>query len=244
MNLAVTLSAAFSLGLVTGLHCIGMCGPLALALPVVGSRRAAYVAGRVLYNLGRAVTYAVMGAVLGVVGQSFAMGGLQRWVSMAVGVLLLAGLLLMKTGVMASLMERLGVFTIFAQVQALWARHFQQRSYAGLFVLGLINGLLPCGPVYVALAAAAATGQVVTSALFMFVFGLGTFPMMLAVSLAGKLVQMPLRQKLQKLVPVSAGVVAVLLIVRGLALGIPYLSPPVQATQLEGGEPAACCHGK
>ncbi len=241
MNTILLLGAALSLGLVTSLHCVGMCGPLALALPAVGERRAAYVLSRLLYNLGRAVTYAFMGALVGLVGKSFALGGLQRWISIGFGFALLAGLALMHTGVMARMIEKLGLFHLFAKLQLLWRRHFGGHGYYGLFVLGLINGLLPCGPVYVALAASAATGHVTTASAFMFFFGLGTLPLMLAVSLAGKLIQMPMRRKLQKLVPVSAGVVAVLLIVRGLALGIPYLSPPIEATQL-GGSPHACCH--
>ncbi len=243
MDLMVLIGAGLAFGLVTGLHCVGMCGPLALALPMVGHTRTGYVLGRILYNLGRAVTYAAMGALIGLIGQSFAMGGLQRGVSIGAGVLLLLGLVLMKTGILNRLMERFGIFTLFARLQGLWRRNFSNRGLTGLFVLGLINGLLPCGPVYVALAAAAATGGSGPAALFMFAFGLGTLPMMLAVSLAGKLIQMPLRRKLQKLVPASAAVVALLLILRGLALGIPFLSPPVQATEI-GAPPGACCSGR
>ncbi|HMO52115.1 MAG TPA: sulfite exporter TauE/SafE family protein [Kiritimatiellia bacterium] len=245
-ELLLPLAGALSLGLVTGLHCVGMCGPLALALPVVGSSRTAYVSGRLLYNLGRALTYAGMGAVLGLMLQagslrsSFNVGSFQRGVSLVMGLLLLTGLLLMASGVLNRILERLGVFAVFAKLQGVWARNFKHRTFSGLLTLGLINGLLPCGPVYVALAAAVALGSPATSALFMFVFGLGTLPMMLGVSLAGKLVQLPLRRRLQKLAPVCAGVVAVLLITRGLALGIPYLSPPVEATEL-GGNPHACC---
>lgn len=240
MNLLVMGTAALSLGLVTSLHCIGMCGPLALALPVVGKNRSSYVVGRLLYNLGRAVTYAGMGAIIGVVGKSFAMGGLQRWVSVAAGVLLIAGMLFYRAGVL----EKLGLFKVFSALQGLWARNFHHRGFTGLFLLGLINGLLPCGPVYVALAAAAATGTIATSAAFMFIFGLGTLPMMLAVSLAGNLIQKPMRLRLQKLMPILAIVIAFLLILRGLGLGIPYISPPLKATELKDGKPVGgCCHG-
>jgi len=182
-----------------------------------------------------------MGLLIGLIGQAFALGGFQRWISIAVGVVLLAGIVLLQTGIMNRALDYLGVFRIFARLQSLWAREFRRRGMLGLFILGLINGLLPCGPVYVALAAAAATGNAISSTLFMFVFGLGTLPLMLAISLGGKFIQMPMRRKLQKLVPVSAGVVAVLLIVRGLALGIPYLSPPVEATLINGA-PHSCCH--
>ena len=238
----VVLGAAFSLGLVTGLHCVGMCGPLALALPVVGKTRPGYVAGRLLYNLGRAVTYAMMGLCAGFIGQSLSIGGFQRTVSVAAGTFILLGLLLAYLGVLPWLMEQLGVWFLFGKLQQLWRKGFANRGYTGLFVLGLINGLLPCGPVYVALAGAVATASIPEAGVFMLVFGLGTLPMMLAVSLAGKLIQMPLRRRLQKLLPVSAAVVALLLILRGMALGIPYISPPEQATRL-GGDPASCCHG-
>jgi len=235
------LGAALSLGLITGLHCIGMCGPLALALPPAGNRRLTYITGRILYNLGRAATYAAMGAAIGLIGQAFSIGGFQRGLSITAGIFLLAGLFLIYTGNMPQVAASTGFYRVFSVLQNAWKNGFGKNSVAGLFILGAINGLLPCGPVYAALAAAAVTGHVASAALFMFVFGLGTLPMMLAVSLAGGLVQMPLRRKLQKLVPVSVGVVAVLLIVRGLALGIPYLSPPAGATQVTTG---ACCHGK
>lgn len=234
------LGTALSLGLITGLHCIGMCGPLALALPSGGGGKLSYITGRVLYNLGRAITYSLMGALIGLIGQAFSLGGFQRGLSIAAGCLILAGLIMIHCGAMPRIMEITGVYTVFNRLQSAWRNGFRRDHVGGLFFLGLINGLLPCGPVYAALAAAAATGHMVTSALFMFVFGLGTLPMMLTVSLAGKLIQMPLRRKMQKLVPISAGVVAVLLIMRGLALGIPYLSPPVTATELSA-KAGACC---
>jgi sulfite exporter TauE/SafE len=240
MSLLVPLSSAFFLGLLTSLHCVGMCGPLALALPLTGDTRARYIAGRLIYNLGRAVTYASMGLILGLVGQAFSFGGYQRWISFSVGVVLLTGVMLTRTGLMNNLLNRIGLFGLFARFHATWTRKFKRGSLAGLFILGLINGLLPCGPVYVALGAAATTGRADLSGLFMLVFGIGTLPLMLGVSLAGKLVQVPIRRKLQRLIPVSAGVVAVLLIVRGMALGIPYLSPPIEATSLEG-QPHTCC---
>jgi sulfite exporter TauE/SafE len=112
----------------------------------------------------------------------------------------------------------------------------QQRSSRSLLVLGLLNGLLPCGLVYVACAGAVATGGLVSGVLFMAAFGMGTVPMMLALSLSGKLVPVPLRLKLLKVVPVAVGLLAVLLILRGLSLGIPYVSPDLSTA---GG--AACC---
>ncbi|MCD6049706.1 MAG: hypothetical protein K0Q55_1109, partial [Verrucomicrobia bacterium] len=87
------LWTAFILGLVGSLHCAGMCGPLALALPVAGKTRRAFVLGRVLYNLGRILTYCVIGAIFGLAGQSLALAGFQKWVSLGAGVAILLGLL-------------------------------------------------------------------------------------------------------------------------------------------------------
>ena len=109
-----------------------------------------------------------------------------------------------------------------------------------LLLFGLLNGLLPCGLVYAALAGAAATGGPLGGALFMAAFGLGTIPAMLAVSLAGRLITAPWRARFQRAVPVAMAVLAVLFIVRGLSLGIPYLSPDLSPEAVAGGR--SCCH--
>lgn len=227
------LWTAFILGLAGSAHCAGMCGPLALALPrAAGPGPSLHVAGRVAYNLGRVATYALLGLVFGLVGRSLALAGVQRWVSIALGVTMLAGLLASRTWALhlPGLMS-LGPF------RALFGRLLRSRSVVALGLLGTLNGLLPCGLVYVACAAAAATGEVLRAVGYMAVFGLGTVPMMLAIALAGTAVQGPLRQKLQRAVPVGLALVAVLLILRGLGLGIPYVSPDLTSAD---GTPLQC----
>ena len=105
----------------------------------------------------------------------------------------------------------------------------RRRSFNSLLVLGLLNGLLPCGLVYVACAGATATGDLFKGAFYMLAFGAGTVPMMLAISLSGNLVPISLRLKLLKAVPVAVFVLATLLILRGMSLGIPYVSPDLAA---------------
>lgn len=214
------LFTAFILGAVGSLHCAGMCGPLALALPITGHSRAAFVLGRVAYNLGRVVTYCVLGAGFGFVGQTIAFAGFQRWVSLAAGSAILIGLLL-STRFTASLSVSRGVAWIKHSLSTL----LHQRSFVSVFSLGLLNGLLPCGLVYAACAGAVAAGEWRSGVEYMAAFGLGTVPMMLAIGLAGKKLQLMLRFKLQSLIPGCLTVVALLLILRGLSLGIPYLSP-------------------
>ena len=99
-------------------------------------------------------------------------------------------------------------------------------SPTSLFIFGIVNGFLPCGFVYVALAGAITTGGAASGALYMFLFGLGTTPIMFATSLVGKFLSATLKQKMNKLIPVFAIILAIIFILRGLSLGIPFLSPP------------------
>ena len=230
---SMELWTAFLLGLTGSLHCAGMCGPLALALPRVAGSRWAHVVSRLAYNAGRVVTYAALGFVFGLIGKSLAMAGVQRWVSIGLGVVLLA----------AVLVSRAEVFRLPAAWTSGWlkpalGRQLRRRGVGSLAVLGLLNGLLPCGLVYVACAGAAAMGTVQGAVEYMIVFGLGTVPMMLGLALSGTAIQAGLRLRLQKAIPFCLGLVAVLLILRGLSLGIPYVSPDLSKAAGKG----ACCH--
>lgn len=218
------LWSAFVLGLVGSLHCAGMCGPLALALPPTGSGRVSFTAGRLAYNLGRITTYSLLGAVFGLIGLSFALAGFQRWASILAGVVILAGLLVSTRLRLNTPMSR-AVMWLRSKLGALLRR----RTLGAVFLLGLLNGLLPCGFVYVAGAAAVAAGGFLPGMEYMFAFGLGTVPMMLSIGLAGKLVQASLRLKFQRLIPVSLAILGTLLILRGMGLGIPYVSPALAA---------------
>lgn len=211
---------ALALGFFGSLHCAGMCGPLALALPVTGRSVAGFVVGRVVYNLGRLVTYTALGLLFGFVGQTLLVAGLQRWVSIGLGVALLLGLLASKKLALSAPIVRL-----LGRLKSTMSGWLQTRTLPALAVLGGLTGLLPCGLVYVACAGAAATDHWHHGALYMLLFGLGTFPMMLGIGLSGRLLQGSLRLKLRHLVPVSVLVLGALLILRGLSLGIPYLSP-------------------
>jgi len=225
------LWTAFLLGLVGSAHCAGMCGPLALALP--RSARATFVLGRVLYNLGRVVTYMLMGAFFGLLGHGFALAGIQRWVSLALGVVILAGLF-----VSPRFANAVPVTGFVGWLKSTLGKSFQQRALTSLFSIGLLNGLLPCGLVYIACAGATSTESLMSGVDYMLAFGIGTLPMMLAISLVGVKLQFVLRLRLQRLIPVSLAIVGMLLLLRGMALGIPYVSPKLPA------QPAAasCCH--
>ncbi len=218
------LWTAFLLGLAGSLHCAGMCGPLALALPATGTGTVGYVTGRLAYNLGRLATYSLLGVVFGLLGKSLALIGVQRWLSLGAGCVILAGLLLStRTGLGTPMVK--AVVWLKSGFGALLRR----RTLSSLGLMGLLNGLLPCGLVYAACAGAAATGSLGSGAAYMALFGFGTVPLMLGIGLSGKALPIALSFKLQQLAPLSLAVVGALLVLRGLALGIPYLSPDLAA---------------
>ncbi len=216
--------SAFGLGFLGSLHCIGMCGPIALALPRGAVSRKGLLLTRLLYNIGRVITYAFLGIIAGVIGKSIAMAGFQQVLSIAMGIAIIIAVLVpsrfLRKLVPGNLTEK-----ILRRMKSTWSRFHGRRGFSGLFVIGILNGFLPCGLVYVAMAAAATTGGVASASIYMAVFGLGTIPVMFAVSVAGRLFDVRLRQFFNRLIPVGALVLAVLLILRGMSLGIPYISP-------------------
>jgi sulfite exporter TauE/SafE len=211
---------AFILGLVGSLHCAGMCGPLALALPATGRSGASFVASRIAYNAGRVITYCVLGIIFGLVGKTLVLAGIQRWISIALGVALLAGLFATRKLVLWN-----PVIFLLDAIKRRMSGLLKRRSLTALATLGILNGFLPCGLVYVACTGAIASGGIVSGAIYMAAFGAGTIPLMLAIGVSGKLIPLGLRLKLLKAIPVSVFLLATLLILRGMALGIPYVSP-------------------
>ena len=231
---------ALVIGLAGSLHCIGMCGPIVLALPQGEQSRLNFWIGRILYNLGRAVTYSVIGYICGHIGQTIFAGGYQQSLSIALGVLILLFVFLPSKYASYAIGARLHSI-IMMVFKNLWARLMVRKSLSSLFVIGILNGFLPCGLVYIALAGAIATGNPIKGAVFMAVFGLGTMPVMLAMSLAGKLINVNFRKHLRRLIPVGGIILAVLFILRGMSLGIPYVSPKIE-TDAAGQTKVTCCH--
>jgi hypothetical protein len=223
------LWTAFVLGLAGSLHCAGMCGPLVLAMRL-GPGGGAQVMGRLAHATGRIATYCAVGVAFGLVGKTMVLAGIQRWVSLTLGLALLAGWFGSRRMAFSLPVERVVAFARHRLAGLLCG-----RSLSASFLLGMINGLLPCGLVYAAGTAAAATGGVVSGAGYMAVFGLGTLPMLLGIGLFGRLVPLGLRLRFAHAIPASVLVLATLLILRGLSLGIPYVSPVLSAGS------GACC---
>ncbi|MGC4100393.1 sulfite exporter TauE/SafE family protein [Ferruginibacter sp.] len=217
------LTAAMAMGLLGSFHCIGMCGPLALSLPLRSDSYSAKFFGAFLYNSGRVVTYTVLGLLLGTIGKTAGLLGVQQWLSVVLGVVIIVFIVLPKK---TSFFKKNNyVQQFFANIRHQLGQLFLKQHYSSLFATGLLNGLLPCGLVYMAAAVAVATGGLLQSALFMAFFGLGTLPLMWALAFFGNFISIGIRQKIRKAYPLLMLLMACLLIIRGMGLGITYISP-------------------
>lgn len=237
------LWAGFVFGILSSFHCVGMCGAIALALPGAAESGWRWLAGRLTYHGGRIGTYAVLGAGAGVVGRGLHVLGWQQGLSIASGVLILLLVVVPEAG-RARAARAVGLARPLAAVQRGLGYWFQQRGSGALLLTGALNGLLPCGMVYLALAGALSAPGVGGAAAYMALFGLGTLPLLLGWSLMGRLIAPALRFRLRRVVPWAAGALALVFIVRGLGLGIPYLSPAAGLPAAPGRPyQAVICHG-
>ena len=231
--------AGFIMAVVGSLHCVGMCGPIAMLLPTTGASGGMLLVNRLTYNLGRVASYALLGVAAGIIGRAVALAGYQQTLSIVLGLAVIISVL-----GPAALRRWFATHRVTLRLEAALKKAlsalFRRRSLSSTLLLGVANGLLPCGLVYVALAAGATLGSVAESVVFMTGFGLGTLPVMMGISLAAPALPSAVRGKLHRIIPVVTVVVGVLLVLRGLNLGIPYVSPAVQSADVTSGE--GHCH--
>lgn len=230
--------AAITLGFLGSFHCIGMCGPIALALPIKRSTFLSKPKGVFLYNYGRLVTYASLGFAFGWIGKGFSFFGWQQIISIIMGINILLFTLVFKIS-RVKLNSAIADFVSGLKKKMTGLLH--KKNSLSLFILGLLNGLLPCGLVYMAIAGAIASGNPYKGALFMAVFGWGTFPAMAAISWFNYLIGTKFRDSIRMVFPYLTSLMAILLIIRGLNLGIPFLSPSIEKNETKK-EQIINCH--
>ncbi len=214
------LWTAFTIGLLGSLHCIGMCGPIALSLPYGGAGRLAAAGNGLLYNLGRTFTYVLIGSLFGLLGKGIFLAGYQSALSISMGVLML--ILAFFSTDLESRIARLSFLQkpLFRLKSAL-GNLIRAKSHTSFLGIGMLNGLLPCGLVYMAVVGAVSTGSVWKGAAYMGLFGLGTIPLMLFTSLAGNWIGVQVRRRIRAVLPFMLALIAVLLIFRGLNFDLP-----------------------
>jgi sulfite exporter TauE/SafE len=201
-----------------------MCGPIAMMLPVDRNNPAKKTTQILTYQLGRLTAYSSLGLLFGLIGKGLFIAGFQQQLSIVVGLLMIL-VAIVPEKVFARYNFSKPIYKIISKVKSNLGKQFKNRTYKSLFSIGLLNGYLPCGMVYVALFGAIAMQSLPLGTFYMFLFGLGTIPMMSAVVYIANFITPKTRNTIQKAIPVLTIVIGMLFIVRGLGLDIPYLSP-------------------
>lgn len=219
------LPLAFLMGLLGSLHCAVMCGPLMLSLPLQKTSFFKSAFQVLSYQLGRVLTYTIMGMLVGLVGNSFSVFVNQKLLSLTIGLVLVVFVLVQFSGKYNRSLSALQLILV-APISKLMGKMFGLPLWG--FFAGFLNGLIPCGMVYLALATALHTATIKGGGTFMFLFGLGTTPLMLMISLGGIYLKNYIRFNTQKLVPWFMLFIGTLFILRSADLGIAFLSPDTQ----------------
>lgn len=218
------LYTALLFGLISSLHCVGMCGPIAMMLPVSRNNPAKKVMQITLYHAGRLTSYATLGFLFGLLGKGLYLAGIQQHISIVVGVLMIS-IAIIPEKFFARYNFSRPIFKAISKLKSSLGQQFKRKTPDALFTIGLCNGLLPCGLVYAALFGAIAMQNVGLSMLYMVLYGVGTIPLMSAVVYVSNFLTLPFRNKLQKVVPLVTIVIGILFVLRGMGLDIAYVSP-------------------
>lgn len=216
--------SALLFGLISSLHCIGMCGPIAMMLPVNHKNPSVKALQILTYHIGRLTSYSILGLLFGLLGKGFYLAGFQQQLSIIVGILMIVIAVVPERVFMKYNFSK-PVYKAISMVKTSLGNQFKKKTPDALFTIGLLNGFLPCGLVYAALFGALAMNSVSMGVLYMFLYGLGTIPMMSLVVYISNVISVPLRNKFQKIIPIFIVIIGSLFILRGLGLNIAYVSP-------------------
>jgi sulfite exporter TauE/SafE len=238
----IFLIGSFILGLAGSFHCIGMCGPIALALPLNRTRPVTMFLGILAANLGRIITYMLLGFVIGMIGYSIQLFRVFQAISILFGI----GLILIawrKQWLKRIEFRTPGLQNWTSKKMSLLLR---QNGTFKLFGIGLLNGLLPCGMIFLALANALLAENPIGSAAAMAAFGLGTLPALLGVGFFAQQISQVFRAKLTAAFPYILSVIGIMVILRGANLGIPVISPKMEEQVKTGDQKTLVieCHSR
>lgn len=241
------------LGLASNVHCLGMCGPIAMVLPLNRTNNWTILSGTLQYNLARTFIYGILGLLIGMVGMTIQLFGILQWMSIVAGCALI--LFAWRKRLKIWFPRVSNPFGIQRGIQNLMGKSIKSNSRFRLFAFGAINGLLPCGMVYVALLNALLAESVTVSFLAMIAFGAGTLPIMVLIPFMTNKLGAHTRRKLNGAIPYVLTIVGLMIVLRGMNLGIPFVSPRVSISNVQAAskqkenkeEPAIqmdCCHPK
>jgi sulfite exporter TauE/SafE len=201
-----------------------MCGPIAFILPVDRSKKSKMIWQTFLYHIGRLFTYSLIGLLFGLLGRGLYLSGFQQRLSILIGILMII-LVIIPLNIFNKYSLSKPIYRGVNKVKTKLGLYLKQRSNKALFFIGFFNGFLPCGLVYMALFGSISQANALNGALFMFLFGLGTIPLMTGAVFLGNFLKVSIRNKIQKAIPIFVIIIGLLFILRGMGLGIPYVSP-------------------
>lgn len=215
---------ALILGILGSFHCVGMCGPIAFLLPLDRTNSVKKYSQLFLYHIGRLFTYSILGLLFGMLGKGLNLFGFQQKLSIGIGIIMILVIIIPQKHVKRFSISK-PIYSAISKVKSALGSQLKKRTPDTFFTIGFFNGFLPCGLVYIAVFGAIASGSLVDGSLYMLGFGLGTIPLMTTAVYLGNFLKGELRQKIRKAIPVFVVIVGCFFILRGMGLGIPYVSP-------------------
>lgn len=208
---------ALLIGFSGSLHCVGMCSPLAIVVSNLSPRS---ILTRTLYNLGRILTYSILGSLVGAFGAIAGLSRYESWLSVGLGATLLLFGVMGVTKLHVPLLTQV-LYQFASRLRTFFGSIVKQGSFGSILILGAVNGLLPCGLTYLALAYCITLPNASQGFLFMFLFGLGTLPAMVGAQFVGKFISSRLPIRWQNTTVIVMILLGSLLIVRSAWVHVP-----------------------
>ena len=230
--------SALVLGLLGSFHCIGMCGPIAFLLPVDRQNPVKKTFQIFLYHFGRLLSYASIGLLFGFIGKGASIFGMQQQLSIAIGVLMILFVVIPKRTLNKYNFSK-PIYRIVSKVKSALGKELKKKTPDTFLTIGFLNGFLPCGLVYVAVFASIAMSSAWQGSLYMALFGIGTIPLMTTAIYLGNIITGSVKSKIRRAIPVFVVIFGCLFILRGMGLGIPYVSPKPMVAKVEASQ---SCH--
>ncbi len=217
---------AFLLGLFSSLHCVGMCGPIVMMLPLNHKSKTQKYVQLALYHVGKLLSYGILGLVFGLFGKGLFLAGVQQNLSIILGISMIVFTLVPEKKLAQFNLSK-PIYKLIQKLKSTLGQQFHKKSNTTLFLIGTLNGFLPCALVYIALFGATTAQNVTQSVAYMASYGLGTIPLLTLVALGAHQLKSLTKTKYSYLIPIFSITLGLLFIVRGLGLAIPYVSPSV-----------------
>lgn len=220
------INTGFILGFAGSLHCFSMCGPISLLIPIDRQKNIKMILQNITYQLGRVFSYTILGLFFGIIGHSVSLIGLHKILSIGIGINILIYVFFSKKILNNVIYINKYIIKIINIIQSYIVLFIRNKSFFSLFIVGLLNGFLPCGLLYIAIFTSISMGNVLSGVLFMLNFGIGTIPIMFTTAIVGNYIKYFIKNNITRfIIPITLCFVGILLFLRGSGLNIKYLSP-------------------